>query len=487
MLPQLLLITLSAQQLLFNGQPIVLSGATNEEVSTGEAKQTTASICVGKAPKQACYIAPKDYWIAPKAEIVQIDKNTPAILFSAESWGVSGWQIHLALLQAGGKELTNLLHPQIEVSNQSQHRFSNVPELSTAPIFLTASYIWSKGEAHHGPHRYIISVYRWQASEHIGEASYVLADSYMTLKSYDTYENDDILTAEAPEWKSRLHRVLANTPPTFSEDRGFTYYLTGSPANAPSPQPTKPGYLLAGGGKDQDAAFLWFLDKAGHGDILILRGSGADGYHPYLSKLSPKLDSIESIVFQTEKSTTDPFVLERIRQADAIFLAGGNQWNYERLWRNSPVQRELNAAIKRGIPIGGTSAGLAVLSEFGFTAQHGGITSEEAAADPKQQKIAIEQGLLNIPALTCLITDSHFTQRKREGRLRIFLSHIEATKQCQQPPIGLGIDERTALLLEPDGTGQVVGEGAVHCYSSPQAEPHSARAHRTLNVKTCRP
>jgi cyanophycinase len=296
----------------------------------------------------------------------------------------------------------------------------------------------------------------------------------------------DILTAEAPEWKSRLLRILT-APPTESENRGFRYYLTGSPTNAPATQPTKPGYLLAGGSKDQDAAFLWFLQKASHGDILILRGSGADGYHPYLSKLAPQLDSIESIVFQEDKSAHDPFVIERIRQADAIFLAGGNQWNYERLWRNTPIQRELNAAIQRGIPVGGTSAGLAVLGEFGFTAEHGGITSEEAQADPRQKKIAIEQGLIDIPSLACLITDSHFTQRKREGRLRVFLSHIEATNQCQQPPIGLGIDERTALLLEPDGSGKVVGEGAVHCYASPTAAPISAKANQTLNVKTCRP
>lgn len=285
-----------------------------------------------------------------------------------------------------------------------------------------------------------------------------------------------------------LASLLAqSTPPTPTEDRGFIYYLTGSPANAPLTQPTQPGYLLAGGSKDQDAAFLWFLQKANHGDILILRGSGADGYHPYLKNLAPQIDSIESIVFKTAASAQDPFVLERIRQADGIFLAGGDQWNYERLWRNTPVQKEINAAIQRGVPVGGTSAGLAVLGEFGFSAQFDGITSEEAQADPKHKKIAIERGLILIPTLACLITDSHFSQRKREGRLRVFLSHIEATKQCPQPPIGLGIDERTALLLEPNGTGTVVGEGAVHCYTNPTAEPFSARANQTLNVKTCRP
>lgn len=489
MLPQLLLITLSAQQLIFNGQPITLSGATNEEVSTGEAKQTPASICIGKAPRQACYIAPKEYWIAPKAEIIQIDKSTNAILFTAESYGAPGWAIHIALLiQESENKLVDLFFGHVDRPNQGQHRFFSDTKISPAPIFLTASYIWSIDEGRTSPHRYMISSYLWRYSENSLDHRYVLSDSYMTTRAYSSVdEGFDILTAEAPEWKSRLHRVLANTPPTESENRGFTYYLTGSPANAPSPQPTKPGYLLAGGGKDQDAAFLWFLERANHGDILILRGSGADGYHPYLSKLSPKLDSIESIVFQEAKSTSDPFVLERIRQADAIFLAGGNQWNYERLWRNTPVQRELDAAIKRGIPIGGTSAGLAVLSEFGFTAQHGGITSEEAAANPNQPKIAIERGLLNIPALTCLITDSHFTQRQREGRLRVFLQNIEATKQCQHPPIGLGIDERTALLLEPEGTGTVVGEGAVHVYANPKAQPISIRKNETLDLKQLRP
>src|SRR5205085_11712333 len=33
----------------------------------------------------------------------------------------------------------------------------------------------------------------------------------------------------------------------------------------------------------------------------------------------------------------DPFVARKIRSAEALFIAGGDQWNYVRLWRGSPV------------------------------------------------------------------------------------------------------------------------------------------------------
>ena len=60
-------------------------------------------------------------------------------------------------------------------------------------------------------------------------------------------------------------------------------------------------------------------------------------------------------------AANDPFVAKTIASASAIFIMGGDQSTYVNDWQNTPVQTALDQAAARGVPIGGTSAGLAVL------------------------------------------------------------------------------------------------------------------------------
>jgi len=92
--------------------------------------------------------------------VIRLDKDTPALFFSAETGGVSGWTIRFALLRPGpGKDLDNLFLSDTSVSNQSQHAFWNDSAISEAPIFMTADYVFGPNEGHYGEHRYIISAY----------------------------------------------------------------------------------------------------------------------------------------------------------------------------------------------------------------------------------------------------------------------------------------------------------------------------------------
>lgn len=239
---------------------------------------------------------------------------------------------------------------------------------------------------------------------------------------------------------------------------GYSYFLTGNSADA-RPR-TSPGYLLAGGGKTDDESFRWFLAKGGGGDVVVLRASGGDGYHEYFNGLT-KLDSVETIVFQAASAASDPFVLERIRQADALILAGGDQWNYVRYWKDSPVAAAITTLVERGVPIGGTSAGLAILGEYGFAAEHDTVTSAAALADPFDRKVSLVSGFLRIPELGCLITDSHFRKRDRMGRLLVFLARIREQGPCTVVR-GIAVDERAAVRLEADGVATVAGEGSAY-------------------------
>jgi len=207
-----------------------------------------------------------------------------------------------------------------------------------------------------------------------------------------------------------------------------------------------------------DYGVRWFLERANGGDVVVLRASGTDAYNPYFMKLT-KVDSVETIIFKSEAASREPFVLEKIRNAEAIFFAGGDQWNYVRYWRDSPVAEALNDAIKRGVPVGGTSAGLAILGEFAFSAEKDTVTSPVALTDPFNEHVTIHRGLLHIPGMECLITDSHFAKRDRMGRLLVFLARMRAESAC--PAVrGIGIDERTAVTLDEKGQARVVGDGS---------------------------
>ncbi|MGD0435399.1 MAG: hypothetical protein ABSB86_02965 [Bryobacteraceae bacterium] len=171
-----------------------------------------ASVCIEGPPQRQCYTAPEAFGNDPKVALVELGKNEYALLFSAASGGVSGWQIYFALLCAGkGRNLDDLFLSDVSVSNQNQHAFWNDPEISESPIFLTAEFVWGPDEGHYGEHRYIISAYVRMPSSLLGGSYYQLADRYMTIHKSDLEANAGILNSEKQEIIIRLKRVRAET------------------------------------------------------------------------------------------------------------------------------------------------------------------------------------------------------------------------------------------------------------------------------------
>ena len=228
-----------------------------------------------------------------------------------------------------------------------------------------------------------------------------------------------------------------------------------------------------GGGKDLDQAFRWLCTRSGGGDFLILRATGTDAYNPYIQGLC-KVNSVATLIIGDRAAASDPFVEQTIGQAEAIFIAGGDQANYIRYWRGTPVQAALNDAVRRGVPIGGTSAGLAVQGEFIYSAENDppdgpDLTSKAALANPFQPQVVIVHSFIENPLLKSTITDSHFVSRDRMGRLLAFLARIDESNPATDIR-GIGIDERTAVLLAPDGRAQVVGASAAY-FLRPSRKP----------------
>ncbi|HEX4005743.1 MAG TPA: cyanophycinase [Acidobacteriaceae bacterium] len=277
-----------------------------------------------------------------------------------------------------------------------------------------------------------------------------------------------------------LGAAVACAAQSAAPPHSYQYFRNGA-AKDKTARP-RAGYALMGGGTDQDEAFRWLCEHADGGDFLVLRATGTDDYNPYVQGLC-KLNSVATLILPDRASANDPFVATAIAHAAAVFIAGGDQANYIRNWAETPVERELRSAVRRGVPIGGTSAGLAVLGQYIYSAQNDlpdgpDLSAEVALADPFARKVVIAPDLLGIPILRGVITDSHFDTRHREGRLLAFMARILARGPVRRIR-GIGIDEKTAVLVDPDGAARVMGVGEADFFEA-SVRPQECAAHRPL-------
>jgi cyanophycinase len=226
----------------------------------------------------------------------------------------------------------------------------------------------------------------------------------------------------------------------------------------------KAGFALMGGGPKQEAAFQFLCERANGGDFLILRANTEDDYAKQVNQEmldACRLNSAATIVFDDRENSSDPKLLDLIAHAESIFIAGGDQSNYVRFWQDTPVQDALNRHIAAGKPIGGSSAGLAVLGEFSFSSMIDTIHSPEALASPYGNKVTLSRRFLDIPWLHGVITDTHFGKRDRMGRLLVFLARILQDGWAKRVR-AIAVEENAAVLVEADGRAKVVGFGPAY-------------------------
>lgn len=239
--------------------------------------------------------------------------------------------------------------------------------------------------------------------------------------------------------------------------QGYTSYFTGNTVDEITE--SMGGICLMGGATESDAAMQWFLERANGGDVLVLRASGSDGYNDYFySELGVSVNSVETIVFTNASASSSEYVHERIQQAEAIWFAGGDQWNYISYWRGTEVAALINEAINtRNIVIGGTSAGMAILGEYYFSAENGTITSDEAIDNPYHPDATVDgTPFLSIGFLEHTITDTHYDNPDRRGRHIAFLARM--LTDAAIVPRGIACEEYTAICVDENGWSRVFGE-----------------------------
>ena len=260
--------------------------------------------------------------------------------------------------------------------------------------------------------------------------------------------------------------AMCTVVPAFSAKQ-YSYFRVGNSSDVTTP--TTPGTVLMGGGTDVDAAFQWMCQRSGNGDFLVIRATGTDAYNPYIQQLCPNENSVATLIIPNRTAANDPFVIATIQNAEALWIAGGDQSNYINFWQDTPVEQTLNALIGQGVPIGGTSAGMNVLSQFVYSAEASqGATSSQALADPFSKYITLVRDFVDVSVLQGLLDDPHFVTRDRMGRDLAFMCRVYSYGWSSAPR-DIAIDEKTALLIDDKGNGTVVGSSTVYFLQAPGA------------------
>lgn len=271
---------------------------------------------------------------------------------------------------------------------------------------------------------------------------------------------------EASVLKSKIDPTAAAKPVP-----SVVTYLTGDAADVTTT--AAGGLLLMGGSTDVDAAIQWFLQRAGGGDVVVIRSSGADGYNQYMYNMVG-VNSVETIMIDSRTKADLSTVAQKIRNAEALFIAGGDQWNYVNYWKNTATEDAINYLLNtKKVSVGGTSAGLAILGAAYYSAQTGSVTSAQALINPYHRYVTLGQAdFLTHPFMLNTITDSHYSQRDRQGRHITFLARL--MKDFSYSTVkGIGVDEQTAVCIDETGIGKVYGTNSAYFLKNENLAPET--------------
>ena len=233
--------------------------------------------------------------------------------------------------------------------------------------------------------------------------------------------------------------------------------IEGPPAatTKPSTPPSHPnrGPLIAIGGAEDKVGDRTILrhvvDRAGGKSARIAIFPTASSIPNEMAPLYEKIfrsfgAHAETVWVDQRSDGEDPQKLAQVKDATAIFFTGGAQGRIVTLIGGTPMAQAVRRAHRAGAVVAGTSAGASVICDHM-------IAQGRKAYAPRRGNITMAPGL----GLTKrLVIDQHFAQRHRIGRL--------FTAVALNPfLIGVGIDEDTAIILEPNHQMKVFGAGTV--------------------------
>lgn len=223
------------------------------------------------------------------------------------------------------------------------------------------------------------------------------------------------------------------------------------------------GELLIVGGKEDkqgDKEILrHFMEMCGGKRAIIgilttatqLPQEVGDEYAGIFKELGAK--AAELFHLDTRESAEQPEVLERLKYCTGVFITGGDQVRLTSILGGTAFYDELRRrGLEEGLPLGGTSAGAAVMS------CHMIMSAVET-----EDEYFVEMGA-GFCFMEDVIIDQHFSQRARFNRLMTAIAHNPQV-------MGIGIDENTAIWVRDEGSRfNVLGEHSVTVFDGKKLE-----------------
>ncbi|MCE2954515.1 MAG: cyanophycinase [Gemmatimonas sp.] len=243
-------------------------------------------------------------------------------------------------------------------------------------------------------------------------------------------------------------------------------------ASAPGASTGRGTLFIVGGGTQPLSLVQDFVTRAGGAKARIVvfamaSASGERSGESSAARFRTMGAEARNVWITREQANTDS-VARLLDGATAVWFGGGDQNRLTAVLRGTRTERAIRARYEAGAVIGGTSAGAAVLSTPMITGDELGTRRDTSEAWTRVERgsVAVDSGF---GYLTTAIVDQHFLRRKRHNRL---LSLVLATP----PHLGVGIDEGTALIVEPNGQWRVEGASAVLVVDAREAQRTAAAA-----------
>jgi len=223
------------------------------------------------------------------------------------------------------------------------------------------------------------------------------------------------------------------------------------------------GLALVGGGRC-DEAYRWLIQRSGGGDFVVLTTAvyseqEDEQYFADMKKLGA-VDSITTLTVNSRAKANGSEVENAIRNAELLFIDGGDQSEYYDMWQGTRLQAAVQQLLQgKKVPLGGTSAGMAVLCGLAYIPLNLGVTSTQALADPFHANMnSLKNDFFTVPHLNGTITDTHWSERNRCGRTIAFLARAITDGLVPFPSArAIACDESTAVCIDDQAQAVVFG------------------------------
>lgn len=236
-----------------------------------------------------------------------------------------------------------------------------------------------------------------------------------------------------------------------------------------------PGKLLVvGGGSENynswsDAPYAWAVQQAPNKRVAIIGTETSPTSWLPTYFVARGASFAKNFPVATQAAANTQALYDSLVTYDMIFFRGGNQANYYNRYRNTLLQQAVEVVFNRGGVVGGTSAGLHILSKIVYTATNGSVYPDEALANPHNQYMTLSDNFFQF--LPGVVFDSHVAERGRFGRTLGFVAKWKFDHN--QDIIGIGVDDKTAVCIDQSLNATVYGTGAANIYRSGEGNQFS--------------